>query len=256
MIKSQYLGIIILCLSCTNGQENVSQTVRAKDTVVPEIIIDTLNYHRFETKALILGRNIKLLNDKYTFLKDISYLNEQVVDVLGVSKKNYKQDSTEDDCQKFKYVVIRTKNLYGIVDGRNIYYSIKGAHSDFKIGNNRYTFNSTKYFGKDAWEEGFGLTGCEIRTPVIFSDRKSHYEGLIKMVKNEFYSENYPYFELKDDMYAQDSIVSLSETGGRLIMGIIRTGQTAVTDLRVSVYKSGNYQYFAEVIQNKFIKWR
>lgn len=251
-----YLSIIILCLSCINGQEKVPQTIRVKDTLVPKVIIDTFNYHHFEAKAVLLGGNIKLLNDKYTFLKDISFLNEQVVNVLGVSNKFYKQDSTADDCQKFKYVVIHTKNLYGIVDGRNTYYSIKDAQYNFKLGNNRYTFNSTKHFGKDAWEEGFGLTGCEIHTPVIFSDQKSNYKGLIKMVKNNFYSENYPYFELKDDMYARDSILSLSENGGRLILEIKRNSQSAVRDLKVSLYKNGNNQYIAEIIQNIFVEWR
>ena len=210
-----------------------------------------ITFYKVNGRAVLLGENIKLLDENYEEVKDISYLNEHFVEVAEVSDKYYKLRPTDDDCQQFKYVKIKTNELDGYVDGRKLYEPIESSQNKIvKIDNNNVSFIATTYFGIGVADDG-GLTGCSINTPVVFFDENAKYEGLIKMVKNENYEIDYPYFELKDDDGAYDEILNIDKQTDRYLLRIKRGYQEGGANLLVSVYKDKNGTFVAEILENE-----
>lgn len=245
------LSLIIL-ISCGQKDKNITQETTEK---VESIKTDTneikITFYKVNGKGILLGDNIKLLDENFKEIKDISYLNEQFVDVTEVSDKYHKIKSTDDYCQEFKYVKIKTKDFKGYVDGRKIYEPIKNIQNKIvKIDNNEVSFIATSYFGIGVSDDD-GLTGCSINTPVVFSDKSVNYEGLVKMVKNKNYEDNYPYFELKDDDGANDEILSIDKQGDKYLLKIKRTYQEGGANLLVEIYKDKSGTFVAEIIENE-----
>lgn len=242
---------LILLISCEQLENKPNQATTEK---VENLTTDTnqtkITFYKFNGKGILLGDNIKLLDENFKEIKDISYLNEQFVDVTEVSDKYYKIKPTDDYCQEFKYVKIKVKDLVGYIDGRKIYEPIKNTQNKIvKIDNNEVSFIATNNFGIGVSDDD-GLTGCSINTPVVFSDRSVNYEGLVKMVKNKNYEDNYPYFELKDDDGAIDEILSIDKQGDKYLLKIKRTYQEGGANLLVEVYKDKSGTFVAEIIKN------
>lgn len=208
-----------------------------------------ITFYKVNGKGILLGDNIKLLDENFKEIKDIGYLNEQFVDITAVSDKYYKIKPTDDYCQEFKYVKIKTKEFEGYVDGRKIYEQIKDTQNKIvNIDNNEVSFIATSYFGIGVSDDD-GLTGCSINTPVVFSDKSANYEGLVKMVKNKYYEHKYPYFELKADDMAGDEILSIDNQADKYILSIRRVYQEGGANMKVAIYKNENNKYVAEIIE-------
>lgn len=243
---------LITLISC--GQQD-NKTTQETTQKVESIKTDTtkikITFYKVNGKGILLGDNIKLLDENFKEIKDISYLNEQFVDVTEVSDKYHKLKPNDDYCQEFKYVKIKTKDFEGYVDGRKVYEPIKHLQNKIvKIDNNEVSFIATTYFGIGV-SDNDGLTGCSINTPVVFSDKSAKYEGLVKMVKNENYEGNYPYFELKDDDGANDEILSIDKKGDKYMLKIKRTYQEGGANLLVEIYKNKSGIFVADIIENE-----
>jgi len=245
------LSLIIL-ISCGQQENRTNQETTEK---VESVKTDTnqikITFYNVNGKGILLGDDIKLLDENFKEIRDISYLNEHFVDVTEVSDKYHKIKPTDDYCQEFKYVKIKTKDFEGYVDGRKIYEPIKHTQNKIvKIENNEVSFIATTYFGIGVSDDD-GLTGCSINTPVVFSDKSVNYEGLVKMVKNKNYEDNYPYFELKDDDGANDEILSIDKQGDKYLLKIKRTYQEGGANLLVEIYKDKSGIFVAEIIENE-----
>ena len=245
------LSLIIL-ISCGKQENNTNQETTEK---VESVKTDTneikITFYKVNGKGILLGDNLKLLDGNFKEIKDISYLNEQFVDITEVSDKYHKIKQTDDYCQEFKYVKIKTKDFEGYVDGRKIYEPIKHTQNKIvKIDNNEVSFIATRYFGIGVSDDD-GLTGCSINTPVVFSDKSLNYEGLVKMVKNKNYEDNYPYFELKDDDGANDEILSIDKQGDKYLLKIKRIYQEGGANLLVEVFKEQSGTFVAEILKNE-----
>ena len=191
--------------------KNNSLTTEKVENVTKDTTDQKITFYKVNGKAILLGDNIKLLDENFKEIKNISYLNEQFVQVTEVSDKYHKLKPADDDCQEFKYVKIKTKDFEGYVDGRKLYKPIKHKQNKIvKIDNNEVSFIATTYFGIGVLDDD-GLTGCSINMPVVFTDKSAKYEGLVKMVKNKNYENDYPYFELKDDDGATDKILNIDK---------------------------------------------
>ncbi|MCU4190170.1 hypothetical protein M9Q43_13485 [Flavobacterium sp. HXWNR29] len=246
---------LILLISCGQQENKTNQATTEK---VENLTTDTshtkITFCKVNGKGILLGDNLKLLNGNFKEIKDISYLNEQFVDITEVSDKYYKIKPTDDYCQEFKYIKIKTKDFEGYVDGRKIYEPIKHFQNKIvKIDNKEVSFIATNYFGIGVSDDD-GLTGCSINTPVVFSDKSVNYEGLVKMVKNENYEDNYPYFELKQDDGANDEILSIEKQGDKYLLNIKRTYQEGGANLLVEVYNDKSGTFIAEIIKNERIE--
>ena len=243
---------LILLISCGQQENKTKQETTEK---VENFTTDTnqtkITFYKVNGKGILLGDDIKLLDENFKVIKDISYLNEHFVDVTEVSDKYHKIKPKDDYCQEFKYVKIKTKDFEGYVDGRKIYETIKHTQNKIvNLDNNEVSFIATTYFGIGVSDDD-GLTGCSINTPVVFSDKNVKYEGLVKIVKNKNYESDYPYFELKDDDGANDEILSIDKQGEKYLLKIKRTYQEGGANLLVEIYKDKIGTFVAEIIENE-----
>ena len=139
---------MILLISCGQQENKTNQATTEK---VENLTTDTsqtkITFCKVNGKGILLGNNIKLLDENFKEIKDISYLNEQFVDITEVSDKYHKLKPTDDYCQEFKYIKIKTKDFEGYVDGRKIYETIKHFQNkivkiDFKLlKTNKFLFS-------------------------------------------------------------------------------------------------------------------
>jgi hypothetical protein len=182
-----------------------------------ETIEIKLTSSKASVKGILLGEHIKLLDNNFKEIKDISNLNEHFVEIVEISDTYHKIKPSDDYCQEFKYVRIKATGIDGYVDGRKIYKPVEHSQNKIvKLDNYEVSFVTTNYFGIGVSDDD-GLTGCMINTPVVFTDNSVNYEGLVKMVKNDKYEGNYPYFELKDDEGAYDEIVSIDKQSDKYL---------------------------------------
>ncbi len=242
---------IALLTSCGQQETKTNSVITDKvESVTKDTSDNKVTFYKVNGKAILLGDNIKLLDENFKEIKDISYLNEQFVRVTEVSDKYHKTKPTDDYCQEFKYVKIKAQDIEGFVDGRKLYEPIKHTQNKIvKIDNNEVSFIATTYFGIGV-SDNDGLTGCSINTPVVFSDNKAKYEGLVKMIKNKNYESDYPYFELKDDDGANDEILSIDKQDDKYLLKIKRGYQEGGANLLVSIYKDKSGTFVAEIIEN------
>jgi hypothetical protein len=245
------LSLVILISCGQQGNKTSKETTEKIESVKTDTTEIKITFYKVNGKGILLGDHIKLLDESFKEIKDISYLNEHFVDVTEVSDKYHKIKSTDDYCQEFKYVKIKTKDFEGFIDGRKIYEPIKHTQNKIvKIDNNEVSFIATSYFGIGVSDDD-GLTGCSINTPVVFSDKSVNYEGLVKMVNNKNYDDNYPYFELKDDDGANDEILSIDRQGDKYLLKIKRTYQEGGANLLVEIYKDKKGIIVAEIKENE-----
>ena len=252
MNRLKLIFCIVIFTSC--GQQEPKTTSEVLDKFDREII-ETTNpkviFHKVDAKAILLGKSIKLLDNQFKEIKDISYLNEQFIKITEISDEYYKSKPTDDYCQELKYVKIKTNEFEGYVDGRKIYELINHTQNrTTEIDHNEISFTATKYFGVGVSNDD-GLTFCSVNTPVVFSDKNTEYEGLIKMVKNKNYDSDYPFFELKDDDGANDEILDINKQDDKYLLKIKRTYQEGATNLLISIYKGESGKFVAEILENE-----
>ena len=245
------LGFITL-ISC-GKQENKTSVVTTEKTehIVQDTTASKITFHKADGKAVLLGNDIKLLDGNFKEIKDISNLNEQLVDITEVSDLTYKANPADEHCQEFRYVKVKTKDTEGYVDGRKVYGPTKDAPAKtVKTGNNEVSFTPTAYFGIGVSDDD-GLTDCSVNTPILFSDKSAKYEGLVKMVKNKNYESDYPYFELKNDNGANDEIINIEKQGDKYLLTIKRIYQEGGVNLLVAISKNKSGKFVAEILENK-----
>lgn len=245
------LSLMIL-ISCEQQSNKTSSATAEKvDSSKTETDKIKNTFYNAIRRGILLGDNIKLLDENFKEIKDISYLNEQLVDITEVSDRYHKTNPTDDYCEEFKYVKIKTKDIEGYVDGRKIYELIKHTQNKItKIDDKEVSCIATSYFGIGVMDDD-GLTFCSTRTPMIFMDKSISYEGLVKMVKNENYTDDYPYFELKANDGAYDEILSIDKQADKYLLKIKRIYQEGGANLLVEIYKDNSGTFVAEIITNE-----
>ena len=75
-------------------QENKTnkKTTEKHESVKTDTNNIKITFYKVNGKGILLGDNIKLLDENFKEIKDISYLNEQFVNVTEVSKKYHKSN--------------------------------------------------------------------------------------------------------------------------------------------------------------------
>lgn len=137
------------------------------------------------------------------------------------------------------------------MDGRNLYEPVKSTQNKIvRIEGHEISLIATSHFGIGVADDN-GLTACQVRTPALFSDEAAHYEGLVYMIKNKHYTDQYPYFELKADAGAHDDIASINKQDDTYLIRIERTYQEGGAKLLVSISRHDDGKYFAEILEYK-----
>lgn len=253
-----YLLAIIQFISC---KQNNNKSELKQQKIVENIALDTafkpiknIEFKKVNAKGILLGGNIKLLDEHLNEIKDISSLNGQIIQITGVSASTYKANPKDEYCQEFKYVKVKTKDMKGVVDGRKVYGFTKDEQSKaVNIEGNEISFTPTQYYGIGVSDDN-GLTGCQIRSPVIFSDKNANYKGLVNMVKNEYVYDDYPYFELKADDGNYDEIIGMKQQDGKYILKVKRDYQEGIATMMTAIYKNSNGVFVAEIIKSSAVR--
>lgn len=250
MKKLIYLLAIILFTACQQNTNKsvVKQSKTDKNTATAVKSTKNIEFINVNTKGILLGENIILLDEHMNEIRDISFLKEKIVQVLGLSKNYFKTNPTDEHCQEFKYVKIKFEDVEGYVDGRKVYELTHDEQNKaFKIDDKEVSFTPTRYYGIGVADDN-GLTSCQTQSPVIFSDNSAHYEGLVKMIKSKYVYDGYPYFELKADDGCYDEIVSFKKQDEKYVLEIKRDFQEGIATMIVAIYKNSNGVFVAEII--------
>lgn len=252
MLKFLFALLITLTSACAQDNK-LAHSEATKQTT--HISIDKLiDFQNVNFKGILIGENIKLLDDDFDEIKDISYLSEQFVEIVAVSKVSYKLNPADEYCDEAKYIRIKTKDFEGYVDGRKVFQLLENnQRKSVTIANNEISLIPTSYFGIGVANDD-GLTFCSSNTPVIFKDVRANYEGLVKMVKNKNYEGEYPYFEIREDDGAYDQIKSIEKQGNKYLVKIEREYQEGGANLLISIYKDKSGIYYAEILEHKNIE--
>ena len=208
-------------------------------------------YRKLNGKAVLIGEEIYLLDKNYRKLKDISHLSGHFVKITAVSKDYYKQKPDDDFCESFKYVKIKIEGLEGIVDGRKVYRPLKNEQGvSREIEGSKVALTATKNFGIDAMNEE-GSTGCFAQSPAVFSDERAKYVGLVYMKRNEFYSSDYPYLELKRREEERDEIENMERQGDYYLVSILTTFHDGIAKSLVRIGREPGGAYTAEILNEE-----
>ena len=247
-----YILPIILFISC---QQTADKTGVIKTEIVKNAVKEPsqnnfkeIPFESANNQGILIGNDIKLLDEHLNEIKDISFLQGQIIQVIGLSNSSYKANPEDEYCQEFKYVKVKIDELEGVVDGRKVYALTKGEQNKtFNIDGNEISFTTTKYYGIGVADSN-GLTGCETQSPVVFSDKNANYKGLLKIVKNNYVYDDYPYFELKADDGSYDDIISVNRENGKYILEVKRDFQEGIGTILIAIYRNSNGVDVAEII--------
>jgi hypothetical protein len=249
MINIRLLLPFLLFVAC----EEPKSEIIAKETSSNEISESNkheppISFYAVNGHAILLGKDIKLLDSNFTEIMDISRFNEQWVRVTQVCHEYHLPSSGGEPCDRFKYVKIRNDEFEGYVDGRFLYESGKDLKNKFlTIEGKDVSLVSTHHFGIGTSDED-GLTFCSVRTPALFSESAPAHGQLVKMIQNENYTDSYPYLELKSDDQADDEILSIEKEDEKYLVKKKRSYQEGEEVLLVSISKKGNGSYLAEIL--------
>ena len=200
-----------------NDDEYIAETPGIERRVViaiEHIDKEKIKYIPINGKALLVGDNIYLRNDDYDIVEDISTYNTKVVNLISATQNLFCEEPEDDYCKTYRGVKISTEEFEGIVDGKNVYMPELKDSTQGKavlVNGKKVIFAGTSFFGIDVADED-GLTFCYERYyPMYFYDEETGYEGVVKVVKNDFYNQIYsdsffPYFQLEASDGAYDKI--------------------------------------------------
>jgi hypothetical protein len=250
-MKIKYFIFLILFLfSCKEKKKNTE--IRPTEISVSDSLVTTqqaLSFTKANGKAILLGKNMKLLDENFEEIKDISYLNEVVVDFTEYSNEFVPDKKSNDYCQDFQYVKIKNEDWEGYVDGRNVYELIEHEqNTSFEIDNHKIQLIATRHFGIGVSDEN-GLTFCSINTPMVLVDEKEGYYGIVLMKQNDLYENPYPYFELWDNDMGHDEVVDLEKINNLYLLKLKRFYQEGENVLTFSIFKDELGLYYAELIE-------
>lgn len=255
------ISLIIMFFSCKNNVETVEKTTQTKDTI-DNVSISTNSkiyfekiknepFSNYQAKAVLIGQKIELFDVNNRLIKDISNLNEKIVSVLAISDKiNFHKNAS--DCNEYRWVKIKIDNEIGFVDGTYLYELFEHKQNQKKkIGTDEIEIILTKNMGQREFDETGDPLYCYSDKPIVFIDKASKYEGIIKTLKNKFSENNKYYFEIADDDGAEDEIKNIEKINEKYILTIERSYQEGVGNLKVSIYKDNSSKFVAEITEFK-----
>ncbi len=251
MIK--YLFIIVLTFTaCTKRDKKKIETKITQSEIIntplksKQVEIEKIKLNKANGKAVLIGENIKLLNNNLKVISDISSFNGKIVDIKAVSDSLFNNTGKDfkEFCKAFWYVKIESSQIQGIVSGRNIYKILDSKKTNTK--DNDIELLKTEFFGMGVEYNG-DLMACPVNQPVIIKDKKNNYFGLVNLIQNQYSKEAswgspYPYFELKHDDGGYDKVESITKNEENIILNVHRSFQEGENNSEVKlIYKNNKY---------------
>ncbi len=234
--------LIMLILACSqehtnnNNQNNPIDSIDSptNNTEKSIQIIKT----KYSNKGVLIGDNIVLYDDQLQPIKNISYQNEKIVDIIGKTDKRINLLNDNDICNNFYFVEIKLNEVQGWVNGKYVFEFKDTEQDSLNIsGANSYSFITTKNFGIGSMND-IGLTGCGEFYPIVLHDMRNESYNLIEFKNTiEIGVNEFKYFCLKNDEGGTDLIKSIS-IADTIILEFERQMQTAKAKYKLKVIKN------------------
>jgi hypothetical protein len=124
--------LLIFFISCESSVSTtpVDNTISTDQNAISGLK-KPITFYGVDGHAILLGKDIKLLDSNFTEIMDISRFNEHWVRVTKVSNEYHLPPSSGEPCDRFKYVKIGNDEFEGYVDGRFLYESGKDLKNKF-----------------------------------------------------------------------------------------------------------------------------
>ncbi|MCB9033530.1 MAG: hypothetical protein H6553_06820 [Chitinophagales bacterium] len=253
-MKTIFIILTVLYTSAcsyTSKQQDKVQSDYNYNRVSTIDYIDIIQYKAINEQAVLIGEEIKLLDENLNLVRNISALNGKIISLIGISDSLF--NTSNDICNAFWYAKIQINDTIGVVNGRQVF-RIEHSSQDTNItvNGNLIQILTTNFLGIGVEYNG-DLVGCPAYQPVLIKDKKHNYFGLIDLIQSEYSKEvtrnsQYPYFELWNDDGAYDKIETITvedDTNIRLL--IHRTLQEGETTYEVHL-KYINDKYIAKYL--------
>jgi hypothetical protein len=144
-------------------------------------------------------------------------------------------------------VRIKIGDKEGIVNGRYVFKLERSTQDTvFTMQGRKLEFLTTECLAMGVEYQG-DLMGCPVDQPVIMKDDKNNFNGLIKVITNDYYkkainNKDFPYFQLRNDEGYSDKIVAVKIIESGIKLSIHRGFQEGENDYDVLLkYDSGKY---------------
>jgi len=213
-----------------------------------------LKFNKLETRAVLIGENIKLLNDNLAPFIDISEYSEKIVQVTAVSDSLLVNQ--DDFCNSYWLVKIKIGNLTGIVNGRRVFKLLEGK--TYWLNHKKVEIFKTEFFGMGIAYDG-ELLGCSVDQPIVIKDDSNKYFGLVNLIRNELsgkarWDNNYKFFELRNDEGYNDVVTSIEAYDSSFKLKVHRNFMEGENDFEVKL-QYNNKKYSAELVHFGEIKY-
>lgn len=238
--------LIMLILACSqehtnnNNQNNPTDSIDSPTKNTEKVI--QINKTNYSNKGVLIGDNIVLYDDQLQPLKNISYLNEKLVDIIGKTDKQINLLNDNDICNNFYFVEIKLDEVQGWVNGKYVYEFKDTEQDSLNIsGANSYSFITTKNFGIGCMND-IGLTGCGEFYPIVMQDMRNASYSLIEFKNTiEIGVNDFKYFCLRHDEGGTDLIksIGISDT---ITLDFERQMQTGKAKYKLIIFKNSNYK--------------
>ena len=215
-----------------------------------------ITFKGYQGEGVLIGKKIEVLDSE---LQSKTILNEgSIVKILGLSDSLFQK--TDDYCDAFKYVKIKTDSQKGIIDGRNIYQLTESQQdTSFNYNDKKFDIKTTSFFGIGVTDHD-GLTFCsKYFEPVLLIKSDSNQPKLIEIIKNDIskeasWKDDFRYFELMANDGAYDKIIKIEQAENGIILTIKREFQEGWNEYEVQLNLSEEH-YEAEYISYGEIRY-
>lgn len=216
----------------------------------------TITFKGHKGRAVLIGEKIDVLNNE---LQSVTTLNEgSIVEIVGLSDSLFQ--ITDDYCDAFRYVKIKTDSQKGIIDGRNVYQLTESRQdTSFSYNDKEFDIKTTTFFGIGV-DDDDGLTFCsKYYEPVVLIESDSNQPKLIEIIKNDIskeasWKDDFKYFELMANDGAYDKIKAIEQTESGVILTIKREFQEGWNEFQIQLQLSEK-TYRAEYLNYGEIKY-
>jgi hypothetical protein len=251
----------ILFASCgqtgNKAQEQPPEVIREQiESAEKSFEKKLITFKGHKGRAVLIGENIDVLDNE---LQSVTTLNESsIVEIVGLSDSLFQK--TDDYCDAFRYVKIKTDSQKGIIDGRNVYELTElQQDTSFNYNDKEFDIKTTSFFGIGVSDDD-GLTFCsKYHEPVVLIESDSNQPKLIEIIKNDiskeaFWEYDFKYFELMANDGAYDKINAIEQTESGVILTIKREFQEGWNEYQVQL-KLSEKTYKAEYLNYGEIKY-
>lgn len=252
--------IILLNHSCNNLDYSLLQNEDEYYFIDIEnkgkIKIKDEEFVKYNSKAVLMGKNILLLNDENKVVEDITFLKGQIVEVKELSK-TIRLNERKTSCKELLWAKIKSDKREGYIDANFLYEVRVNENNQYlRFKNNVVSIVQTKSIVKKSKviiDSILDITSvCGEYNPIIFIDSSSNYFGTLKNIASKYQNVNeefYTFYNDNDDLfYTKDSIINYKYEDGKWLLLIRRRKEDYNLLLKVSIFKAPSNEYVAEIL--------